>query len=69
MVPLSVIPEYKPGPEGEKHDAFTRPNFIVRPAGPRQLKIDNTDSPRGITAPGAGVNIVMSPAPTPMPCS
>src|SRR5208337_1121857 len=30
VVELSVIPEYKRGPEGEKHDAFTTTEFSVR---------------------------------------
>lgn len=62
IVDLSVIPEYKPGPEGEKHDAFTVTEFTVRAGQPQQLRIDNTDSvPHSITAPGAGVNIVVMP--------
>ena len=62
MVRLSVIPEYKRGPEGEKHDAFTTTDFVVRAGQPQQLRIDNTDSvPHSITAPSAGVNIVLMP--------
>ena len=61
-VSLSVIPEYKPGPEGEKHDAFTITEFSVRAGQPQELRIDNTDSvPHSITAPEAGVNIVVMP--------
>jgi len=62
MVALSVIPEYKRGPEGEKHDAFTTTEFAVRAGQAQQLKIDNTDSvPHSITAPEANVKIVVMP--------
>ena len=62
VVDLSVIPEYKRGPEGEKHDAFTMTEFNVRVGQPQQLRIDNTDTvPHSITSPGAGVNIVLMP--------
>ncbi len=62
MVSLSVIPEYKRGPEGEKHDAFTTTEFSVRAGQPQQLKIDNTDTvPHSITAPEANVKIVVMP--------
>jgi len=62
MVALSVIPEYKKGPEGEKHDAFTTTEFAVRVGQPQQLKIDNTDTvPHSITAPEANVKIVVMP--------
>jgi plastocyanin len=61
-VSLKVIAEYKPGPEGEKHDAFTVTEFAVHAGQPQQLKIDNTDTvPHSITAPGAGVNITIMP--------
>ncbi len=62
VVDLSVIAEYKRGPEGEKHDAFTTTEFSVRAGQPQELKIDNTDSvPHSITVPEAGVNIVVMP--------
>lgn len=62
MVALKVVPEYKRGPEGEKHDAFSTTEFAVRVGQPQQLRIDNTDSvPHSITAPGADVNIVILP--------
>jgi cupredoxin-like protein len=62
VVDLSVIPEYKRGPEGEKHDAFTVTEFAVHAGEPQQLKIDNTDEvPHSITAPQAGINIVVMP--------
>ncbi len=61
-VDLSVIAEYKRGPEGEKHDAFTTTDFAVRAGRPQELRIDNTDSvPHTITSPAAGVNIAVMP--------
>ncbi len=61
-VSLSVIPEGKLGPEGEKHDEFTTTNFSVRAGQPQELRIDNTDDqPHSITSPEAGVNIVVMP--------
>jgi hypothetical protein len=62
VVSLSVIPEGKLGPEGEKHDEFTVTEFSVRAGQPQELRIDNTDSvPHSITAPEAGINIVVMP--------
>jgi hypothetical protein len=62
VVDVSVIAEYKPGPEGEKHDAFTTTEFAVQAGQPQELRIDNTDSvPHSITAPDAGINIVVMP--------
>ena len=62
LVALKVIAASKRGPEGEKHDAFTTTEFAVRAGQPQQLRIDNTDSvPHSITAPAAGVNIVVMP--------
>jgi plastocyanin len=62
VVAMSIVPEYKPGPEGEKHDAFTQTDFTLNPGRPQTLRIDNTDTvPHSITAPGAGVNIVIKP--------
>jgi plastocyanin len=62
VVGLSVIAGYKRGPEGEKHDAFTTTEFAVRAGQPQELRIDNTDSvPHSITAPDAGINIVVKP--------
>jgi plastocyanin len=62
VVDLSVHAEYKPGPEGEKHDAFSTTEFAVQAGRPQQLTIDNTDSvPHSITSPDAGVNIIVTP--------
>ena len=61
-VNLSVYAEYKKGPEGEKHDAFTVTEFAVRAGQTQQLTIDNTDTvPHSITSPEAGVNIIVMP--------
>jgi hypothetical protein len=62
QVALKVIAEYKRGPEGEKHDAFTTTEFAVRAGQPQELRIDSTDSvPHSITSPEAGVNIIVMP--------
>ncbi len=62
VINLKVIPSYKPGPDGKKHDAFTKTEFAVKVGQPLKLRIDNTDeSPHSITAPVAGVNIVVQP--------
>lgn len=59
---LSVSPGVKPGPDGKLHDAYSVTNFDVRAGQPVKLVIDNTDSsPHSITAPAAGVNIVVRP--------
>jgi len=59
---LKVVAEYKRGPEGTKHDAFTQTNFTVKVGQPLRLRIDNTDTaPHSITSPQAGVNITVQP--------
>lgn len=59
---LSVSPEIKPGPNGKLHDAFSVTNFEVRAGHAVKLVINNTDSAvHSITAPGAGVNILIRP--------
>jgi len=61
-VSLKIVPEYKKGPEGKKHDAFTVTNFNVKVGVPLKLQIDNTDeAPHSITAPMLGVNIIAQP--------
>jgi hypothetical protein len=61
-VSLYVAPEWKPGPEGEKHDAFSVTDFYLRAGQPQLLRIENRDNvPHSITAPGTGVNIVVMP--------
>lgn len=59
---LSVSPGIKPGPDGKLHDAFSVTNFDVHAGQPVKLVIDNADSAaHSITAPDAGVNIVVRP--------
>jgi len=61
-ISFRVSPEWKPGPEGEKHDAFTQTEFSLRVGQPLKLRIDSTDTvPHSITAPQAGINIVIMP--------
>lgn len=61
-VSLKVIPEYKRGPDGQKHDAFTTTEFAVKVGQPLKLQINNTDdAPHTITAAAAGVNITVQP--------
>ena len=61
-VNLAVYAEYKKGPEGEKHDAFTVTEFAVRAGQSQQLTINNTDDvPHSITSPEAGINIIVMP--------
>jgi len=62
VVDLEIIAEHKPGPEGEKHDAFTTTEFFVAVGRPQELRVDNTDEvPHSITSPEAGVNIIAMP--------
>jgi heme/copper-type cytochrome/quinol oxidase subunit 2 len=62
VVDLKVIASYKLGPDGTKHDVFTKTNFAVKAGQPMELRIDNTDSqPHSITSPAAGVNIIVMP--------
>ena len=59
---LTVSAGIKPGSDGKLHDAFSVTNFDVRAGQPVKLVINNTDSSsHSITAPGAGVNIVIKP--------
>jgi plastocyanin len=59
---LKIIGSYKIGPDGKKHDAFTKTEFAVKVGQPLTLRIDNTDnSPHSITSPVAGVNIIAQP--------
>jgi heme/copper-type cytochrome/quinol oxidase subunit 2 len=62
VIDLSVIPESKLGPDGKKHDAFTKTEFAVKAGQPLKLRIDNTDSqPHSITSPLANVSITAMP--------
>jgi len=61
-VSLEVVGGSKLGPDGKKHDAFTKTNFAVKVGQPLKLRIDNTDDvPHSITAPVPGVNITVQP--------
>jgi len=61
-IALKIIPTYKLGPDGKKHDAFTQTDFAVKAGEPLMLRIDNTDNaPHSITSPVAGVNIIAQP--------
>ncbi len=61
-VSLYVAPSWKPGPDGERHDAFSQTNFSVRVGQRVQLTIDNRDSAvHSITAAAAGVNVMVRP--------
>jgi plastocyanin len=62
VVDVSVIPEYKLGPDGKKHDAFTKTEFAVKVGQPLKLRIDNTDTqPHSLTSPEVNVNITAMP--------
>ncbi len=59
---LKIIGSYKVGPDGKKHDAFTKTEFAVKVGQPLKLRIDNTDDvPHSINSPAAGVNIIAQP--------
>jgi heme/copper-type cytochrome/quinol oxidase subunit 2 len=61
-IDLKIIGSYRTGPDGAKHDAFTKTEFAVKVGQPLKLKIDNTDDvPHSITAPIVGVNITAAP--------
>lgn len=61
-VNVSVVGAAKGGPDGKKHDIFSKTEFSVKVGQPLKLKIDNTDDvPHSITSPEAGVKIVAQP--------
>lgn len=61
-VDVKIIGGEKPGPDGKKHDAYSKTEFNVKVGQPLTLKIDNTDDvPHSISSPAAGVNIVAQP--------
>lgn len=62
VVDLKIIGSYKVGPDGQKHDVFTKTEFAVKVGQPLKLRIDNTDDvSHSITSPVAGVNITARP--------
>jgi plastocyanin len=59
---LSITGGTKLGPDGKKHDEFTKTEFTVKAGQPLKLKIDNTDDgAHSITAPVAGINLTIKP--------
>jgi heme/copper-type cytochrome/quinol oxidase subunit 2 len=59
---LKITGGSKLGPDGKKHDEFTKTEFAVKVGQPLRLTIDNTDDvPHSITAPVAGVNLTIKP--------
>lgn len=62
LVSLKVIPEGRQGPDGRKHDYYTKTEFAVKVGQTLELKIDNTDEgEHSITSPVIGVNIIVKP--------
>lgn len=62
VLDVKIVPSFKVGPGGKRHDAFTQTEFSVKVGQPLTLKIDNTDNaPHSITSPVAGVNIISQP--------
>jgi heme/copper-type cytochrome/quinol oxidase subunit 2 len=62
QISLYLAPSWKPGPGGERQDAFSKTNFNVKVGQQLRLTIDNRDSAiHSITAAGAGVNVVIQP--------
>ncbi|HTZ88205.1 MAG TPA: hypothetical protein VMB05_16185 [Solirubrobacteraceae bacterium] len=61
-VSLYLAPSSKPGPGGERYDAFSKTNFTVKVGQPVQMTIDNRDDVvHSITSTAAGVSIVVMP--------
>ncbi len=61
-VSLKIVGGAKLGPDGKKHDEFTKTEFAVKVGQPLKLQIDNTDDvPHSITAPVAGINLTIKP--------
>lgn len=62
QISLYVAPGWKPGPGGERHDAFSKTNFNVKVGQTLRMTIDNRDTAvHSITSTEAGVNIVVTP--------
>ncbi len=62
QIELAVVPGGKPGPKGEKYDAFSKTEFAVHVGRPVELTIDNKDDVvHSITSAAAGVNVVVMP--------
>jgi hypothetical protein len=62
VISLEVVPGGKVGPDGNKHDTFTKTEYAVKVGQKLDLKIDNTDEgEHSITSPQIGVNLVIKP--------
>ncbi|MGN6372953.1 MAG: cupredoxin domain-containing protein [Solirubrobacteraceae bacterium] len=62
VVDVKIIGGEKPGPDGKKHDAFSKTEYNVKVGDPVKLRIDNTDDvPHSISSPEAGVSIIAQP--------
>lgn len=62
LISLKIIPEGRLGPDGKKHDYYTKTEFTGKVGQTIDLKIDNTDEgEHSITSPEIGVNIVVKP--------
>jgi heme/copper-type cytochrome/quinol oxidase subunit 2 len=62
VVDLKMMPTWKLGSDGKRHDAATKTEFAVSVGKPVTLRIDNTDvQPHSITSPEAGVDIIALP--------
>jgi plastocyanin len=61
-IDVKIVGGAKLGPDGKRHDMFTKTDFAVKVGQPVKLEIDNTDdAPHSITASAAGVNIIAQP--------
>jgi hypothetical protein len=62
VISLKIVGGAKLGPDGKKHDYFTKTEYAVKVGKPIDLKIDNTDDvEHSITSPQIGVNIIVKP--------
>ena len=61
-ISLKVVAGGKVGPDGNKHDTFTKTEYEVKVGQKLNLKIDNTDEgEHSITSPEIGVNLIVKP--------
>jgi hypothetical protein len=62
LISLEIIPEGRLGPDGKKHDYYTKTEFTGKVGQTIDLRIDNTDEgEHSITSPEIGVNIIVKP--------
>jgi hypothetical protein len=70
VLDVAIRPEFKLGPDGKKHDAYSRTEFAVKAGRPLTLRIDTTVAqPHSITSTAGGVEIIALPGPTTTPGS